>query len=70
MPGTQQPSSQPDEPAGSPAGAPQQAETPVAAGDGNLTLILVGLAFLVLAGSAAGVIALSSPVRPAATSKG
>ena len=70
VPGTQQPSSQPDEPAGSPAGAPQQAETPVAAGDGNLTLILVGLAFLVLAGSAAGVIALSSPVRPAATSKG
>lgn len=37
---------------------------PIAAGgDGTWTLILIGLAFLVLAGSAAGVITLQSPVR-------
>lgn len=34
------------------------------AGDGSMTLILLGLAVLVLAGSATGVIALRTPVRP------
>ncbi|MGC4153789.1 MAG: immunoglobulin domain-containing protein [Propionicimonas sp.] len=53
-------------------GSPRPADAvPVAAdGDDNLTLILVSLAFLVLAGSAAGVIALRTPVHPGATSKG
>lgn len=54
------------EPAVPAAPAPAQAVPPGAApaGDGTTTLILLGLAVLVLAGSATGVIALRTPVRP------
>lgn len=56
---------------GNGGGAPAQptAAAPAAGDNGELTLILIGLAFLVLAGSAAGVIALQTPVRPATASK-
>ncbi|MGC3953197.1 MAG: hypothetical protein QM804_02905 [Propionicimonas sp.] len=71
--GDEPPATDPGTGAGAPADAPAppvaaEPAPPAApaapAGDSSGTLILFGLAFLVLAGSAAGVIALRTPVQP------